>query len=152
MMPNNHEKKTLVAWMRFHPSSTDPLDYDLTVHHITMRSVYASLVTLYKNGSIAPQIATSWISNNDKSQWILNLNPTWTFANGDVVTPQIVLASFKRLIIIKNKLDSKSGLLEYLKGYPDLKKINNDIEGLQITNNTITVSVPFHVGNHYTCC
>ncbi len=94
-MSNNSREKKIIVWMRFKPESTDPLDYDLNVHHVTMRSVYASLVSLYENGKVTPQIAQSWESNSEKDIWKLTLNNDLTFANGDKITPQIVLKTFR---------------------------------------------------------
>jgi hypothetical protein len=102
-----------------------------------MRSVFASLVSMYENGKIAPQIATSWSNNDDKSIWSLKLNPHWTFANGELITPNVVLKSFKRIILIKNQSESNSGLLEYLKDFKKLKSLNDEIDGIKILDNQI---------------
>ncbi len=139
-MSNNSREKKIIVWMRFKPESTDPLDYDLNVHHVTMRSVYASLVSLYENGKVTPQIAQSWESNSEKDIWKLTLNNDLTFANGDKITPQIVLKTFKRLVLVKNKSDSKSGFLEYLKGFHKLKSMNDNLEGIEITENKLVFS------------
>lgn len=134
MKTDNHlfHNKSLKVWTRFQPTSADTLKYDLSVHHITMRSVFASLVSVYKAGSIEPQIANKWTVDDSKKEWRMSINTTWTFANGDTVTPQIVLRSFKRVLLIKNKEHSKSGLLEFLSEAEKLTTINDDIDGLQI--------------------
>lgn len=134
---SNNKNKTLKIWMRFKPQSTDPLEYDLSVHHTTMRSVFASLVSTYENGKVAPQIASSWSNNENKSIWSLKINPKWTFSNGEIITPQEVLKSFKRIILIKNQSESNSGLLEYLKDFKKLKSLNDDIDGIKITDDQI---------------
>lgn len=134
---SNNKNKTLKVWMRFRPSSTDPLQYDLSVHHVTMRSVFASLVSMYENGKIAPQIASSWSNSDNKSIWNLKLNPNWTFSNGEKVTFDDVLNTFKRIILIKNKTESNSGFLEYLKDFKKLSSLNDDIEGIKIVNDQV---------------
>jgi len=134
---SSNKNKTLKIWMRFKPQSTDPLEYDLGVHHVTMRSVFASLVSMYENGKIAPQIASSWSNNDNKSIWSLKLNPKWTFANGEIITLKEVLKSFKRIILVKNQTESSSGLLEYLKDFKNLKSLRDDIDGIKIVDDQI---------------
>ena len=114
------------------PLSTDPLDYDSSVSHNTMRSVYASLVSHYQRGKITPQIAKSWSHSDDFKIWELVIDKQWTFENGDFITPEIVERNFKRLMIIKNKSNSKSGLLEFVKGVKRLKSLDDKIEGIQV--------------------
>ncbi|MFA6238895.1 MAG: ABC transporter substrate-binding protein [Bacteriovorax sp.] len=133
----NTKDKPLKVWMRFKPSSSDPLKYDLSVHHVTMRSVFASLVSLYENGRIAPQIASSWMDKDDKRTWDLKLNTSWTFSNGEKISPEEVLKSFKRVVLVKNKTDSNSGFLEYLKDFKKLNSLDDNIEGIKIINDHI---------------
>ena len=58
MIFNKSNQKTLVvASPRFPPFSTDPLDIDAMVHHISFSSVYSTLVSNYKNGELKGIIA-----------------------------------------------------------------------------------------------
>lgn len=120
----------LTVWTRFQPYSVDPLDYDYDVHHLVMRSVYASLVSEYKEGEITPQIARSWKNSSDFTRWEMEIDKEWLFSNGDKITPEIVLRNFKRLVLIKNKGKSNSGLLEFLKGFSNFDSMEKNIEGL----------------------
>lgn len=131
------ENKTLKVWMRFKPNSTDPLKYDLSVHHVAMRSVFASLVSMYENGRVAPQIASSWSHTDNKMTWKVKLNSNWSFSNGEKISSQDILRSFKRVILIKNQTDSSSGFLEFLKGFKDFHSLEDDIDGLKIINDEI---------------
>lgn len=137
LMGDNNEKKVLKVWMRFQPSSVDPMDYDLSEHHSAMRSVFASLVSMYHVGKIYPQVASSWKTSNDSKNWMLKIDDKWTFANHERVTPAIVLKNFKRIIILNNRSNSKSGVLEFLEGAEDLKDFNTEIKGLSITDDSI---------------
>lgn len=128
---------SLTVWTRFQPYSVDPLDYDYDVHHLVMRSVLASLVTVYKSGEIVPQVAKNWNSTSNNSKWELEIDNSWLFSNGEHVTADIVLSSFKRVILIKNAEKSKSGLLEYIKGFDNFTSLNQDLDGLYIINNKI---------------
>lgn len=120
----------LNVWTRFKPTSADPMKYDLSVHHITMRSVLASLVSVYKNGEITPQMASSWTKSSDSKTWKVILNPNWTFDNGDRITPAIVVKNFKRVLILKNLENSKSGFLEFLQDAEKIKAFDQEIPGI----------------------
>lgn len=134
---NQDHDSVLKVWTRFKPSSTDPMLYDLEVHHQTMRSVMATLVSKYKSGEIAPQIAKSWEANKDKTEWSIVNDDKWSFENGDNVRREDIVNNFKRLVVLKNAQNSKSGLLEFLKDAENLKNINQDFDGIQIINDKI---------------
>jgi len=137
MKKREYSNEPLRIWTRFEASSTDPLDYDLEVHHIMMRSVFASLVSNYKNGSIEPQIAKSWASSKDHTEWKMDIDTKWTFENGEEVTPEIVQKSLKRVLLIKNRTNSKSGLLEFLAQADSLKKLDDQIDGLVVKGDSL---------------
>lgn len=128
---------TLKITLVMQPKSTDPLDYDSSIHHNTMRSIYASLVSNYKKGEITPQIATKWEALDNHKIWKLDISKDWKFQSGLHVTPQIVVKSLKRVLKIKNQMDSKSGLLEYLIDSDKIINIDDDIRGLQFNENQV---------------
>ncbi len=132
-----NDSSPLIVWTRFHPTSTDPMKYDLTVHHITMRSVLASLVSTYKSGEIAPQIAKKWSKNEDATEWVVEIDDNWTFENGEKVSTETIKKSLQRVLLLKNRTKSKSGLLEFLLGASELKSIDDNIEGISITKGSI---------------
>lgn len=134
---NIMKEKKLTITLIDKPRSTDPLDYDYSIHHNVMRSVYASLVSVYKNGEITPQVAKSWKTNSNHTLWELEIDNAWTFLNGDRITPDIILKNFKRVIVVKNKSKSESGLLEFLVGAKDLLNLSDDFEGIKVKENTI---------------
>lgn len=134
ILPLNQKLKIVLVMP---PTSVDPMDYDYSIHHNTMRSVFASLVSAYKSGEYAPQVAKNWKTNADQTEWKLEINQDWTFENGDLVTPEIVLRNFKRVLLIKNQSNSKSGLLEYVVGAETLYSLEDDIQGLKATKNEI---------------
>lgn len=129
--------KNMVVWTRFKPSSADPMKYDLSVHHITMRSVMASLVSIYKNGEIAPQVASKWQKSEDSKEWKVTIDPNWTFENGDKITSEIIVRNFKRILMLKNLDNSKSGFLEFLVEANQLKRIDQNIKGISVLENDI---------------
>lgn len=137
---NSKYKETQVllkVWTRFQPSSIDPLLFDLEVHHQTMRSVMASLVSKYKNGEIASQIGKTWKANEEKNEWQIFLDEKWTFENGELVTPEIIVKNFKRIIYLKNLQNSKSGFLEFLRGANEFVNLNDELQGLEIRDNSV---------------
>lgn len=139
-MNNKTHHKELTIALVMPPTSTDPLDYDYSIHHNTMRSVFASLVSQYKVGEITPQIAEEWNVSEDKKIWKFKIDRNWTFENGDKVTSEIVLKNFKRVLILKNKDNSKSGLLEYLVDSNKLKSFDENIEGMKVQGDWLVLS------------
>jgi peptide/nickel transport system substrate-binding protein len=69
-----------------------------------MKNVYEGLV-MYKNDTdqvgIAPQLATSWTSNADKTVWTFKLRSGVTFHDGTAFTSAAVGPSIKRMADIK---------------------------------------------------
>lgn len=137
MNTNRFPSRPLIVWSRFEPTSADPMDYDQLVHHQTFRSVFSSLVSVYKLGEISPQIAKSWETNEDKTEWVLEIDEKWTFDNDEKVTTKDVLKSLTRLILLKNKQNSKSGLLEYLIDSEKVVNLESEFSGLKISSSKI---------------
>lgn len=53
------------------------------------------MVRIQPDGSLAPSIATEWSPEGDKG-WLFKLNPNARFSNGDPITPEDVIASYRR--------------------------------------------------------
>lgn len=68
-----------------------------------MRSVIASLVSIYKEGEITPQLARSWSNSNNFKIWEITLANNWSFSNGEKITPEDILKNFKRVVLVKRK-------------------------------------------------
>jgi hypothetical protein len=120
------------------PESTDPLKYDAFVHHLVFRSVYSSLVTEYSSQGLIGDLATHWKSTNNFKDWEFTLDPDRKFSNGDSVTSDIVLKSFKRVALIQKKLSSQMALFKDLLDIEKLDDLRADIKGFESKNGKIT--------------
>ena len=136
---------SIIVWGgQYSPYSTDPLEYDDFIHHIAWTCVFGTLVSLYKNGEITPQIAESWHSTNDYMEWSFKIKPNCYFENGDLINAETVAASLKRVAFLQRKKNSISGFTEDLIGIESLNHFRDPIPGISIKNDIITLkfSVP----------
>lgn len=130
----------ITAWLRFTPTSIDPLQFDLQENHICFRSVLGSLVSNYSLGKISPQISNKWENSNDFKEWTFYIDPRWEFSNGEKVTGVDVGRNFLRVIIEKQKKDSRSGLFEFiLGGRKHIKSTDDKIEGIDYDKEKVTL-------------
>lgn len=119
------------------PSSADPLNYDLIENHIGFTSVNIPLVSTYEKGKVVGRIAENWHHSDDFKEWTFGIRKNITFTDGTPIDPKSVASNFLRLAIIKKHTKSKSGLLENLTGYEDLKNASTDIQGISFNENEI---------------
>lgn len=117
--------------------SSDPLDYDYTAHHLAFASIFAKLISTEKNGTIFPMLAASWSNKNNFKEWHFKIKNNLTYSNGDKITIEDIKLNFKRLIYLKNKNNSLSGVLEFLNGFSDFKKISDELPGLSISGDEL---------------
>ena len=102
-----NKKTEISVYYSYRALSADPLNYDLGVHHVTMRSVYSSLVSEYHIGRISPDIAIDWKSTGDFKSWTFLIDRTRRFASGEYVTPEVVALSLNRMAFLM-RTDRKS--------------------------------------------
>ncbi|RYZ77793.1 MAG: DUF4440 domain-containing protein, partial [Proteobacteria bacterium] len=133
-------KKEVEVWgWQYAPYSTDPMDYDDTVHHVAWTSVLGTLVSNYSAGKLTPQIAAGWSTNPDYTEWTFNINPTCRFENGDKITPEVVANSLKRIAMLQKKAKSISGFTEDLVGIEKLDSMQTKISGIAYDANSLTL-------------
>jgi peptide/nickel transport system substrate-binding protein len=63
-------------------------------------NLYDGLVTVDKNGTIQPLLASSWEASSDATTYTFHLKPNATFHDGTPVTASDVVYSVKRLLAI----------------------------------------------------
>lgn len=119
------------------PESTDPLKYDAFVHHLIFRSVYSSLITEYSNKGLIGDLAVSWRASNNFKDWEFTIDPNRRFSNGDLITAEIVLRSFKRVALIQKQFSSELALFRDLFEIENLNNLNSNIRGFELQNNKI---------------
>lgn len=133
----NDEKVVQVWGWQYSPYSADPIEYDDIVHHIAFTSVLGTLVTNYKVGSITPQLAESWSHSSDYMSWTFKIKDHCYFENGDLITPQIVANSFKRISLVQKKKKSRSGITEHLVGQNTFHSLADEILGISYDQQSI---------------
>jgi len=124
-------------WVGTEVISADPLEFDISSHHVAFRPVLASLVSLYKRGEIIGVLASQWSSNDSMTKWVFKIRPGMRFQNGDVITADIVVRSLSRIAYLLKQRGSLSGLFEHCIGYDQLNSPQADWGGLTAENDTI---------------
>jgi peptide/nickel transport system substrate-binding protein len=79
-------------------TSLDPMMTGAYVARDTMRSLYESLVTLKKDGSVAPLLAKSYDVSKDNKTFTFKLRTGVKFHNGKTMKAEDVVASMQRWI------------------------------------------------------
>ena len=78
----------------------DPAKVTDYTEYMAAVNLYDGLVTVDKNGSIVPLLASSWDVSDDATTFTFHLAPGATFHDGSPVTAQDVVYSAKRLLAI----------------------------------------------------
>jgi hypothetical protein len=133
---NTSEKKAIVH-LNSQPYSADPLDYDAFVHHVVFRSIYSSLVSQYKNGTIKGVLAESWNNSENFKTWRFKIRSNLTFENGDPITPSAILKSLTRAAFLMKKSGSNSGLFENIIDFDEINSPSSKLKGIFIEKDEI---------------
>lgn len=137
MRPTMSDKKDLSVYYSFSASSVDPIDYDLGVHHVTMRSIYSSLVSEYNVGKIAPDIALDWKNSEDFKKWSFLIDKSRRFQSGEFITPEQVAFSLNRMAFLMKSRDSKAGLMDNLVGFEKVSSASDLVDGITYDDNYV---------------
>lgn len=122
------------------PYSCDPEHYDYSAHHMVCRSLFSTLVSLYEKGSVKGVVAESWTNSNDYREWKFKLREDVKFHNGEKITAQHIIDSWKRLALIQKKTKNKmASLLENIVGMDKVNTLENSVDGLKIDGNYLTI-------------
>lgn len=124
--------QSATVWVRNTPYSLDPMAYDYFGHHLAFTSSFAPLVSQYQRGAFVGIVAESWISSDDFKTWKFVIREGMTFSNDDIITPEAVLNSLKRVALLQKLAGSKSGLFERIAGLESLHTISDDLEGMRL--------------------
>lgn len=124
-------------WVGTEVVSSDPLDFDISSHHVAFRPVLAGLVSLYKKGEILGVLADRWSTNEAMTRWEFHIRPNMKFQNGDAITAEVVASSLKRMAHILKVRGSKSGLFEHCIGFDTLDSPSSQWDGLAVKDDAI---------------
>lgn len=128
----------LIAIQNGKPTTPDPLLGDTGSNMDFYNSVRLSLVTNSRLGEITPLIAQSWSSSDNDTIWNVVINEDLRFEDGSFITATEVYLSIKRIIILTNRNDSYSNIINYIESAKKLKALSDNIPGIILNKNTLT--------------
>jgi peptide/nickel transport system substrate-binding protein len=109
------------------PAPTVDLDPHLFMDHgsLATGSICGEFLTRsHQDLTLGPEIATSWKSNADGTQWAFNIRRGVKFANGQALTADDVVATFKRITDPNGKSQALSAFKGVL-GPGGVKKVSD---------------------------
>jgi ABC-type transport system substrate-binding protein len=80
------------------PESYDPHKSDGMESMSIAKNIYAPLVSTFLDGKAQGMIAEKWEVSKDGKTWRFKIRKGVTFADGSSITPEIVLANFRRIL------------------------------------------------------
>ncbi|AKE96632.1 oligopeptide ABC transporter substrate-binding protein OppA [Cronobacter sakazakii] len=90
-------KQELVRNNGSEPASLDPHKVESDVEFNIISDVFEGLVAVRKDGSIEPRLAESW-ENKDNTVWTFHLRKGVTWSDGEPITAEDVVWSWRRLV------------------------------------------------------
>ena len=118
--------------------SADPIEFDLAPHHLMMRSVLSPLVSEAQVGGIQPAIAESWEVSDDQLIWKFKIRPNLFFENGDPISAESVVRSFRRIGGLLKARGSRENLFVHLRGFETLNFPNENYSGILAEKNRVS--------------
>ncbi len=109
------------------PYSSDPFEYDLIANMIGFTSVHSGLLTRYKAGQYSGVLAKSWLSSEDFKTWRFTIRKDIRFENGDPITPEVVVQSYRRVWRLMNARGSRSGIFEKVANQRDIHEDGDEV-------------------------
>jgi peptide/nickel transport system substrate-binding protein len=123
--------------------SLDPATYTVTYMQIVGFQWGNPLVELDVNVEPVPELAESWESNADATQWVFKLRKGVQFHNGKEMTAADVVHSINH----HRGEDSKSGAQGYLQSISDIKA--TDKHEVTITMQAPNADLPYIVADYH---
>ncbi len=80
------------------PDTFDPIAHSDFNNWYVWQLAYETLVVVKPDGTVAPQLATSWKSSPDRLSYVFTLRGGVKFHNGSALTADDVVFSFERLM------------------------------------------------------
>lgn len=99
------------------PSSSDPLDGDVSSHVAAFTPVYATLASNTRKGSFHGVLAESWSASPDFRTWKFQFGRRIRYEDGTVVEPEHLARSWRRLAALMRRRRSSDGFLSRLEGF-----------------------------------
>lgn len=91
------DKQEIVRNNGSEPASLDAQKVESDVEFNIINDFFEGLVSIDKDGKVQPRLAQSW-ENENNTRWVFHLRPGLTWSNGDPLTANDVVFSWRRLI------------------------------------------------------
>lgn len=95
------EKQEVTRHLKDEPASLDPIKSVGLTEAQVMRDLFEGLVNQDSHGKPIPGVAQSW-STTDNKTWMFKLRPDARWSNGDPVTADDFVYSWRRLVMLEN--------------------------------------------------
>ncbi|APG49745.1 TPA: peptide ABC transporter substrate-binding protein [Providencia stuartii] len=95
------EKQVVTRHLKDEPASLDPIKSVGLTEAQVMRDLFEGLVNQDSHGKPIPGVAQSW-STTDNKTWMFKLRPDARWSNGDPVTADDFVYSWRRLVMPEN--------------------------------------------------
>jgi len=89
---------TLRRGIRYEPASLDPHKYNTQYEAWIVLDLFEGLLTFGPDGKPVPGVAAKWGSSPDGRTWTFTLRPNLTWSDGQPLTAEDVVQSFRRLL------------------------------------------------------
>lgn len=126
-------------------ATTDSLDPALAASSVPLIANYTwgdQLVIVTSSGEVEPRLATEFSSNDDATEWTFKIREGVTFHDGSPLTPEDVVATFKR----HSDAATQSGAAGIMGG---LKDIRADGQNVVITTNGGNADLPYLLSDYH---
>lgn len=119
--------------------NTDPIEFDLSSHHVAFSGVIGTLISQYGKGSIEGILAQSWENKNFK-EWRFKIRKGIYFSNGDPITPKTICQNLRRVAYIQKIRNSNSGLLENTLEFDKINNASTVTKGIECDDQEVILS------------
>jgi peptide/nickel transport system substrate-binding protein len=90
--------KTLVIGATLEPPTLNPFENTAaSIPQVELYNVYETLLKVDSTGQLQPLLAQAWEVSQDRTEYTFHLNPAATFASGNKVDADAVVANIERL-------------------------------------------------------
>jgi peptide/nickel transport system substrate-binding protein len=123
-LPGGGEARDAGTLVVSQSSDTLTLDASMDTSPISLnlfKNIYDQLTDIANDGSVAPQLATSWQSSPDATVWTFTIHTDAKFHDGSPVTADDVVWSFQKIMG-----DAKSPVQAYLTSVKTVEKVADD--------------------------
>lgn len=137
----NDYQSTITVNLNLKPHTADPYEFDHMVHHAIFPSILSPLVSITKKGIYQGIVAEKWEARDDYKTWIFTIRQNLKFSDEQLITPEVVAHSFKRIIFLQKKAKSQNGLSSIISGIEKFNHLSDLLSGISVEGATVIFSL-----------